>query len=130
ILVSVVSAGPSKSSGPTLIGIEEPETALHPAAAGAMMEALAEGAETTQLIVTCHSPDLLEHASVRPEMIRPVLLDNGRTVVGRLSPHKAQLMRDHLCSAGELLRLDQLEPDAADLRRQEEARGTLFEAIA
>ncbi|MBX3388047.1 MAG: AAA family ATPase [Phycisphaeraceae bacterium] len=128
ILVSLVSAGASKSAGPTLIGIEEPETALHPAAAGALMEALSEGSESTQIIVTCHSPDLLDHESVSHDMIRPVLLDNGRTVVGRLSPHKAELLGKHLSTAGELLRIDQLEPDPADLKRQEEARGTFYEA--
>ncbi|MCC7349573.1 MAG: AAA family ATPase [Phycisphaerales bacterium] len=124
ILVSLVSAGPS------LIGIEEPETALHPAAAGVLMEALTEGAERTQLIITCHSPDLLDHESVSPEMIRPVLLENGRTVVGKLDPAKADLMKKHLATAGDLLRLDQLAPDPKDIQRQEDVRGTLWEGIA
>lgn len=127
ILVSVVSARGLRSGGPSLIGIEEPETALHPAAAAALMEALTEGASQTQLIVTCHSPDLLDHESVTPEMIRPVLLENGRTVVGRLSQAKTKLLKDHLSTAGELLRLDQLEPDPEDIRRQKEAKGTLWE---
>jgi predicted ATPase len=129
ILVSLVSARSAAAPGPSLIGIEEPETALHPAAAGALMEALSEGSERSQLIVTCHSPDLLDHDSVRPEMIRPVLLDNGKTVAGRLAAPKAKLLKDHLSTAGELLRLDQLEPDASDLRDQQEAKGTLWEGI-
>lgn len=129
ILISLVSAGGAKSGGPSLIGIEEPETALHPAAAGALMEALAEGADSTQLIVTCHSPDLLDHESVTPEMIRPVLLDKGRTVAGGLSPAKMDLLKDHLSTAGELLRLDQLVPDPDDIKRQEDAKGTLWEGI-
>lgn len=130
ILVSLVSARGIASGGPSLIGIEEPETALHPAAASALMEALTEGASRTQLIVTCHSPDLLDHESVKPEMIRPVLLENGRTVVGRLSSPKIALLQDHLSTPGELLRLDQLEPDQDDLRRQQETKGTLWEFIA
>lgn len=129
ILVSLVSARGTISGGPTLIGIEEPETALHPAAAGAMMDALTEGAERTQLLVTCHSPDLLDHDSVTADTIRPVLLDNGRTVTGRLSPAKTKLLQEHLTTAGELLRVDQLEPDPDDLKRQSEARGTLWEEI-
>jgi predicted ATPase len=129
ILVSLVSARGTQSGGPSLIGIEEPETALHPAAAGALMEALSEGAERSQLIVTCHSPDLLDHESVGPEMIRPVLLDNGRTVAGRLNKAKAELLKDHLSTAGELLRLDQLEPDREDLQRQFDGKGTLWEGI-
>lgn len=129
ILVSLVSATAAELGGPSLIGIEEPETALHPAASGALMDALIEGANDTQLIITCHSPDLLDHELVTAEMIRPVLLDNGRTVVGKLSPARERLLKAHLSTAGELLRLDQLEPDPADIARQEEAKGTLFEAI-
>lgn len=128
ILVSLVSANGAGTGGPSLIGIEEPETALHPAAAGALMDALTEGSQRTQLIVTCHSPDLLEHENITPDMIRPVLLENGRTVVGRVSPAKADLLRQHLATAGELLRLDQMEPDPEDIRRQQEAKGTLFES--
>jgi hypothetical protein len=94
------------------------------------MEALTEGAARTQLIITSHSPDLLDHPSVTTDMIRPVLLENGRTVVGNLSPAKAKLMQEHLSSAAELLRLDQLEPDPEDLKRQKEIKGTLWEAIA
>lgn len=127
ILVSLLSAGPGAKDGPTLIGIEEPETALHPAAAGALMDALTEGATRAQILTTCHSPDLLDHPSVTPKMIRPVLLENGRTRVGVLSQPKANLLQEHLSTAGELLRLDQLEPDPDDLRRQEEAKDTLFE---
>lgn len=130
ILVSLISARGNGAGGPSLIGIEEPETALHPAAAGALMDALTEGAERTQLIVTCHSPDLLDHTGVTAEMIRPVILENGRTAVGRLSPAKGELLKQHLTTAGELLRLDQLEPDPEELRQQEEARGTLWEALA
>jgi predicted ATPase len=128
ILVSLISA--RRPGGPSLVGIEEPETALHPAAAGALMDALTEGANRTQLIVTCHSPDLLDNEQVTPEMIRPVLLSNGKTVVGRLDPAKAELLKKHLSTAGELLKLDQLEPDPLDLQRQAEGRGTLWEAIA
>ncbi len=128
ILVSLLSA--QTSSGPSLIGIEEPETALHPAAAGALMDALLEGSESTQLIITCHSPDLLEHPSVVADMIRPVLMEKGRTRVGRLDPLKAKLLADHLSTPGELLRLDQLTADQADLDRQDKHQGSLFGQVA
>lgn len=128
ILVSLISA--RRAGGPSLVGIEEPETALHPAAAGALMDALTEGATRTQLIVTCHSPDLLDNGEVTPQMIRPVLLSNGKTVVGCLDRAKEDLLKRHLSTAGELLRLDQLEPDAGDVSRQAEGKGTLWEAIA
>lgn len=129
ILVSLVSVGPEGTAGPSLIGIEEPETALHPAASHALMDALTEGCESTQIIVTCHSPDLLDHQGLNPEMIRPVILEDGGTRVGVLSPKKKQLLQSHLATPGELLRLDQFEPDPDDLRRQEEARGTFWESM-
>lgn len=129
ILVSLVSLNAEGTRGPSLIGIEEPETALHPAAAGALMDALAEGSESTQLLITCHSPDLLDSSAVSPDMIRPVVLEEGRTRVGVLSQAKSDLLTKHLSTAGELLRLDQLQPDEAELRAREEAAGTLFEAF-
>lgn len=130
ILISLLSSDRQGGRGPSLIGIEEPETALHPAAAGALMEALLEGSERTQILISCHSPDLIDHGEVAPEMIRVVLVENGRTVVGPLSAAKQTLLRDHLHTPGELLRIDQLTPDPEEIRRQGEARGTLFEALA
>jgi predicted ATPase len=115
ILISLVSARGASLPGPSLIGIEEPETALHPAAAGVLMEALIESAERTQIITTCHSPDFLDHRGVEPTMIRPVVLENAMTVAGSLSPAKVKVVADHLATAGELLRLDQLQPDPATL---------------
>jgi predicted ATPase len=130
ILVSLASASAKadRRTGPSLVGIEEPETALHPAAAGALMEALVEGSERTQLLLSCHSPDLIEHPSVTPEMIRPVIMENGKTRVGRLGAERARLLHEHLTTAGELLRLDQLEPDPADLHMQDSQRN-LFGAF-
>lgn len=129
ILVSLLSAEPAGGFGPSLIGIEEPETALHPAAAGALMDALVEGSESTQLLITCHSPDLLDHSKITAEAIRPVVLEDGRTRIGQLSKTKSDLLVKHLSTAGELLRLDQLVPDPEDLRRQQEVVGTLFEGL-
>lgn len=121
ILVSLQSSGSSGGAGPTLIGIEEPETALHPAAVGALVEALIEGSEHTQVILTCHSPDMLDHEEIVPAMIRVVILHEGSTFVGPISPAKQALIQDHLVSAGELLQKDQLTVDP---------QGMLFEPQA
>ncbi|RYE60542.1 MAG: chromosome segregation protein SMC, partial [Oxalobacteraceae bacterium] len=45
----------NRDYAPLLIGIEEPETALHPAASSALREALLKASKTTQIIVTSHS---------------------------------------------------------------------------
>jgi predicted ATPase len=129
MLVSLLSAGGDAGRrGATLVGIEEPETALHPAAAGALVDALLEASEETQIMLTCHSPDMLDHDGVSPEMIRVVISENGVTKVGPLSTEKKDLLKKHLSTAGELHRLDQLTPDPEDLRRQQERHGTLWES--
>jgi predicted ATPase len=112
-----------------LIGIEEPETALHPAAAGVLMSALRE-LDQTQVVLTTHSADLLDQVSIEDlenEHVGILTVQNteGVTRVAPLDAASRESIRQHLFTAGELLRLDQLEPDADDLRRQVQLR--LFE---
>lgn len=104
----------------TLVGIEEPETALHPAAAGALMDALREAAEHTQILVTTHSPDLLDQVKPESECLLAVISEEGRTRIAPLDDASREAIRTHLYTPGELLRLDQLEPDRKDLQRQEQ----------
>ncbi|HEY7212980.1 MAG TPA: AAA family ATPase, partial [Thermoanaerobaculia bacterium] len=56
-----------------LVGIEEPESALHPAAAAALMDALNERASRTQILVTSHSPDLLDYEDLGTESLLAVI---------------------------------------------------------
>lgn len=109
----------------TLVGIEEPETALHPAATGALMDALREAASHTQVLVTSHSPDLLDQVDLDSESLLAVISKEGKTQIAPLDEASRQAIRDHLYTPGELLRLNQLEPDPKDLARQEQMR--LFE---
>lgn len=102
-----------------LIGIEEPETALHPAAAGALMDALREASEHTQVVVTSHSPDLLDQLNPEVDQFLVVSASGGVTQIAPVDPVSRQAIQDHLSSPGELLRLDRLEPDPEDLARQE-----------
>jgi predicted ATPase len=93
-----------------LVGIEEPETALHPAAAGALMGALREAAEHTQVIATTHSPDLLDRFDPDTDTLLAVVAAEGTTEIGPVDEASLQSLRDHLFTAGELLRMDQLQP--------------------
>lgn len=115
---------------PSLIGIEEPETALHPAASAALREALTKASATTQVMVTSHSPDLLDDRSIQPEHILAVVSEGGETRIGPLDSASISVMRDHLFSAGELLRLNQLKPDESFLREQSGKQTELFGALA
>lgn len=103
-----------------LVGIEEPETALHPAAAGALMDALREASLSTQVLVTSHSPDLLDQVNVEEDGLLVVQSVEGNTRIAPVDPASVQALQEHLYSPGELLRMDQLAPDEDDLARQEQ----------
>ncbi len=95
----------------TVVGIEEPEIALHPAAAGVLTDSLRDASDRTQVLVTSHSPDLLDDESLPDDSILAVVSDHGETKIGGLDEAGRSALRDHLFTAGELLRLDQLRPD-------------------
>lgn len=103
-----------------LIGIEEPETALHPAAAGLLLDCLREGARERQVVITTHSPDLLDNDAISADQLLAVSAVDGKTTIGRVDAASRQALRDSLYRAGELLRLGQLEPDEASLSDAEQ----------
>lgn len=111
---------------PTLIGIEEPETALHPAASSALREVLVQAARHTQVLVTSHSPDLLDDNSINADAILAVVSEGGETKIAPLDAASRQMLREHLFSAGELLRMNQLAPDRSIIEQQSKAQADLF----
>lgn len=94
-----------------LIGIEEPELALHPAAAGVLIDGLRDASERVQVLVTSQSPDLLDNSDIPEHSILAVLAEHGETRIGPLDSAVRSTLRDRLYTAGELLRMDQLRPD-------------------
>ncbi|MGY0196660.1 AAA family ATPase [Leptothrix sp. BB-4] len=113
VLTALFQGNPDHA--PSLVGIEEPETALHPAASRALRDALQRASLRTQVIVTSHSPDLLDDPDLPAESIRAVLSQDGETRIGGIDEGSRKTMREHLFTAGELLRLGQLSVDAAEL---------------
>jgi predicted ATPase len=111
---------------PTLIGIEEPETALHPAASSALREVLIQASNDTQVLITSHSPDLMDDRSIDIDAILAVVSEGGETKIAPLDEASRQVLRDHLFSAGELLRMNQLTPDRKVIERQNEVQIDLF----
>lgn len=112
----------------TLVAIEEPETALHPAAASALREALSRASKYSQVIVTSHSPDLLDDPSILPPQILGVISSSGETQIASIDEPTKHILEQHLFSAGELLRLGQLSPDPELIRQQQERQADLFES--
>ncbi len=94
-----------------LVGIEEPELALHPAAAGVLLEVLQDAARKTQVIVTSHSPDLLDDKHLDLESILAVEAHEGNTAIAPIDEVGRSVLHDRLYTTGELLRLDELRPD-------------------
>ncbi len=111
---------------PSVIGIEEPETALHPGAAAALREALSRASEHTQVIVTSHSPDLLDDRALEPESLLVVGSYEGETRIAPVDAASRDAVKSHLFTAGELLRLNQLEPDRDALAQLENKQPDLF----
>jgi predicted ATPase len=104
-----------------LVGIEEPEVALHPAASAALMDALKEAAVTRQVVVTTHSPDLLDRLEFESDRLLAVQMRDGATEIGPIDRASRESIQEDLFSPGELLRMDQFEPDWRDLERQRQA---------
>lgn len=111
---------------PLLVAIEEPETALHPAASAALREALGKASQRIQVIVTSHSPDLLDDHQIQPDQLLAVISEGGETKLAPLDAASRAAMRDQLFSAGELLRLSQLEPDRQVIKEQQARQADLF----
>lgn len=116
----------NQDHAPSLIGIEEPETALHPAASAALREALQRASGQTQVIVTSHSPDLLDDLGLSADSLLAVVSNAGETRIASLDEASRIALHDQLFSAGELLRLNQLAPDPAVLAAQDIRHPDLF----
>jgi predicted ATPase len=109
---------------PSLIGIEEPETSLHPAAAHALVSALEGATEHTQVLLTTHSGDLLDDPKLSPASVLVTRQRGGRTEVAPVDPASREIIRQELYTLADLQRRDQLNLDEEDLERQAAARGS------
>ena len=110
-LVALFQCGDGGVGSPSLVGIEEPEGALHPGAAGALADALADASGLTQVLVTSHSADLLDRDDIQERSILAFSCQHGETKIGLLDRAGRSVLRDRQFTAGELLRIDQLRPD-------------------
>ena len=90
-----------------VIGIEEPELTAHPDALAVLADMINEAARRSQVIVSTHSPDLIDFLTDyrTVENLRVVELDGGVTRVRRVPDKKAALVKKHIASPGELHRM-------------------------
>ena len=112
---------------PMLIAIEEPEATIHSGALGAVLDLLWETSERLQIIVTTHSPELLDRREIADRHLRMVEWSEGVTRVGPVSDANRRALREGLTEAGGLLRANVLE--AAPRSRDSVNRNDLFEDL-
>ena len=91
-----------------LIGLEEPELAIHPGAMAVLAENMVEASLRGQVVVATHSPDLIDRMPI--ESIRAVSAESGSTKVGRVASHQLKSVRQGLFSAGEIHSMQGLQP--------------------
>jgi predicted ATPase len=95
---------------PSLIAIEEPEATIHPGALESVLDLLRFASKHMQVVVTTHSPDLLDAKWITDRHLRLVEWSEGATHVAAVSDANRQALQEHLTGAGELLRANALEP--------------------
>ena len=116
---------------PSLMAVEEPEASMHPGALGAILDLLLLASRRMQLVVTTHSPELLDAKWITDEYIKIVTWSEGATRVTPVAESSRAALQQHLMGAGELLRSNALEapPLFEDVEAVAE-RSSLFEALA
>ena len=97
---------------PSLLVIEEPEASIHPGALGSILDVLRLAGHSMQVVVTTHSPDILDAKWIEDRHLRILSWDSGSTRIDRASRAVRAALEKHLMGAGEMLRSNVLTPDA------------------
>lgn len=115
---------------PSLLVIEEPEATIHPGALGAVLDLIRKATKTMQVVVTTHSPELLDAKWITDANLRIVSWQEGASHLLPPSEATRQAMRQHLMGAGELLRSNALQADELFTHADTLRNGNLFESLA
>jgi predicted ATPase len=106
LLLAVYQPGPY-----SVVAIEEPEATVNPAVAEVVVEVLMDAANGKQVILTSHSPDILDYKDLTDNQIRVVTMAHGRTLIAPVSEAGRMAIQERLYTPGELLRSGELSPD-------------------
>jgi predicted ATPase len=96
-----------------ILGFEEPELGLHPSAATVILDAMRSESNSKQFIITTHSPDLLEYTDLesKRETVLAVEFRDNETIIAPIDAASREIVRRNLYTLGDLLRMNQLEPE-------------------
>ncbi len=92
-----------------LICIEEPELTVHPGAIPLIYDYLNEASARSQILVTTHSPLLLDYLDIEKSQVFVVQRDRAVTSVHALSDQHKEAVRDQLLTLGEIMISGDLE---------------------
>lgn len=111
----------------SVLTVEEPEATVHPAVMEVLLDVLLDASRERQVVITTHSPDILDAKSLGDDNIRVVALDKGQTLICPLAETTRKAVRDRLYTPGELLRVGELNPDLDAARRQNGRQPSLLD---
>src|SRR3990172_5716274 len=106
LLLAVYQPGPY-----SVVAVEEPEATVNPAVAEVVVEVLMDAATEKQVLLTSHSPDLLDYKELTDTQIRIVTMEHGRTLIAPVSQAGRDAIRQRLYTPGGLLRPGGVTPD-------------------
>ena len=86
-----------------VIGIEEPELTVHPGAIGMLYEYLCQASDFSQVIISTHSPLVLDVANIERDSVFVVARQNNETRVRRMNETILEPVRASLMSLGDLM---------------------------
>jgi len=119
-------------TSPAVLIIEEPEANIHPAAAEVITSVLLDVSRRSQVVITTHSPEVVDYKDLPDDAFRVVSKIAGQTTIAPLAESSRAAIREHLYSPGELLRSDELNADLAaadELSRKTDLFGPPAERI-
>lgn len=115
---------------PSLAVIEEPEATIHPGALGAILDLLRHASRKMQIIITTHSPEVLDAKWIANEHLRVVSWSEGATRVTPISEASRKALKQHLMGAGELMRSNALSGAPPLFSDVDSAQTSLFENLS
>lgn len=93
---------------PSLVVVEEPEASIHAGALGSILDVLRLASCSMQVVVTTHSPDILDAKWIEDRHLRILSWEDGFTRIDRPSEAVRTVLKRQLMGAGELLRSNAL----------------------
>jgi len=110
----------------SVIAIEEPEATVHPAVTELIIEVLMDASNERQVLITTHSPDILDFKYLKDSQIKIVTIENYSTLIAPLSDSSREAIQKHLYTPGELLRSGELTPDIDKAKKESGKQLRLF----